>query len=231
MKKTISHLFTLLCLFLSPNLLFAQNSPLDDGSIIGSIGIGYSGSHISYSGINYSNASFEPKIGLGFSYFASIDYSINERFSVGLGLNGTHSHAEFILDPSVGDDQVMGYLDKGNVSSVRTVLRITYSSVRDGIRPFARMAIGQFQEQAEMGDVPLKLTENVETEMFPDFKYDGLGILPELGVHQKSFSFSVAYSIPFGELKGEEVPEGFESAGKMTLQGVQVNVCYRIALF
>ncbi|NNC83258.1 MAG: hypothetical protein HKN79_06750 [Flavobacteriales bacterium] len=231
MYTSLTTLFSTLLMLGLYSSASAQESQGMEKPFSASIGFGYAAAKVDHSNVAYTNAEFAPKIRAGFSYFASVDYAINERFQVGIGFNGTHSHAEFILNPSVGDEQVNGYLEKGNVSSTRTVLRLTYSSVKEGIRPFGRLAIGQFNEQAEMGDVPLKLTQNVETEMFPDFKYSGLGMLPEIGIHHKSFSFSVAYSLPFGELVGEEVPEGFESPGRMQTQCVQINACYCIDLF
>ena len=78
--------------------------------------------------------------------------------------------------------------------------------------------------------MPLELTNNEETEIFTDYKNNGIGVIPELGIRYKKFFLSLAYSLSFNKLKGEEV-DGFTSSGTVTSQGLQFNLTYNVFRF
>jgi hypothetical protein len=194
-------------------------------------GLGYFAPILSEEGITFSNATYNPQVGAGFSYFASFDYKLSEKFALGMGFNGNYAGAEFIQNAIVDDQQVNGYLEAGAVANTHILLNLTYARPGEGIQPYAKLGVGYFIEQVELGDVPLELTNNVETELFPDFKSSGIGLLPELGARYNDLAFSVAYSFPFDDLTGETVPGGYLSVGSIASQGLQINVTYRISLF
>jgi hypothetical protein len=225
MRKT--NIFIAIILTISCTCIKAQ----DQHSYSLAFGAGLFGPNLSHSNITYDNAEFSPNIGPGISYFASFDYSVSEDFMVGIGFNGALAKADFIKDALVNDEQLIGYLDAGAIANTHFLLNLTYSPTGEGIKPFTRLGLGYFIEQAELGDVPLRLTDNVETEIFTDFKYSGFGLLPELGARYQSYTLSAGYSVALGELTGEKVKEGYQSPGEMTLQGLQINFAYRISLF
>jgi hypothetical protein len=70
----------------------------------------------------------------------------------------------------------------------------------------------------------------VETEIFTDYKNNGIGIIPELGVRYNKFYLSLAYSLSLKKLQGEEV-DGFISPGEVTSQGLQFNLTYDLFRF
>lgn len=195
------------------------------------IGAGLFTPFLDHEGVDYSNAKFDPQVSVGVAYFGSFDYVLNEKLAIGVGFNGNYSSAEFIKNATVNDSQINGYLEAGAVANSHFTINLTYSGAGSGLQPVVHLGLGYFFYQAEMGDVPLELTGGVEEEFFPDFKYSGLGILPALGLRYNSFSLTAEYSLPFGELEGEEVPGGYISPGTVNLSGLQVNLAYRIGLF
>jgi hypothetical protein len=122
-------------------------------------------------------------------------------------------------------------LEAGAIANSKILLNLTYASYGEGIQPSAKLGIGFFQNQVEMGDVPLELTNNVETELFPDYKYSGIGLMPEVGLSYNSISLSVGFSVPFDELEGEVIEGVPPSVGEISSMGLQVNLAYRIPLF
>lgn len=202
-----------------------------DKKISTAFGAGYYLPISNYEGVMYDNAQFDPQTSGGISYFLSVDYALNEKFKLGLGLNGAYASADFINNAIVNDFQVPGFLEGGAYSGMRLLVNATYFYSSEKIQPYGKLGIGYFVEQAELGDVPLELTDNVETEIFTDFKYSGLGVIPEFGLSYKDFAVSAAYSMAFGEMLGEVVQEGYQSPGQMNLSGIQLNLTYRIDLF
>jgi len=171
------------------------------------IAVGYFTPFLTDEGIAFDNAVYDPQVGFGFSYSLSADYIFNEKFTLGAAFNGNHASGEFIRDATINGETVNGFLEAGAVPNTHILLNL----------------------QVEQGDVPLALTNNVEVEMFPDYKYSGFGVLPQLGFRKDAFSLSVGYSAPFGKLTGEAVP-GFNSPGTISSQGLQIDLGYRIFL-
>ena len=230
MKESFTYILITIALSLVFGTAYAQEVSEEKKYSL-SIGTGYFVPLLSEDGIAFSNATYDPQIGAGLTYFASFDYAVSEKFSVGLGFNGNHAGADFIRDVTVNDELVNGYLEAGAVANAHLVINCTYVKTGEGIEPFAKLGLGYFTEEVELGDVPLELTDNIEVEMFPDFKSSGFGVLPEIGVRYNAFSFSAAYSLPFDDLTGEAVKEGFVSTGSIASQGLQFNVAYKILLF
>ncbi len=232
MKKIVLTSICAIFLTVSVTQSFAQENDLNEEKKYSlALGLGYFNPILSEKGIAFSNATYDPQLGAGASFSASFDYALSEKFAVGVGFNGSYASAEFIRDAVVNDSQVDGYLEAGALENIYILANLTYSKPGDGIQPYAKLGLGYFIVEVELGDVPLELTDNVEVEMFPDFKSSGFGVLPELGVRYNALSLSVAYSLPFDDSEGETVDEGFQSAGSISSQGLQVNVTYRISLF
>lgn len=221
--------FLLAIALIHSGLLFSQNN--SDKKFSASLGVGYFNAFLTEEGVGYSNATYAPEIGAGISYFFSFDYHLSNNLHIGVGYNGSYAASEFIKDAMIDNTTVDGYLEAGAIANSQFLLNLTYASISGGIRPYAKLGIGYFQNQVEMGDVPLELTDNVESELFPDYKYTGLGVLPEIGVSYNSISLSVAYSYPFDELEGEVIEGVPPSVGKVGSSGLQINVAYRISLF
>ena len=213
------------------NALNAQTNEAKKYSL--SLGAGYFSALLDDEGIAYPNATYAPEVGPGLSYFASLDYGLTEDFYVGVGLNGNYARGEFIQNAEVNGSQVDGYLEAGTVSNLAFLLNFTYAPVKSGVQPYAKLGVGYIIQQAELGDVPLSLTNNVEFELFPDYKFAGFGILPEVGIKYNSLSLSAAYGLPFGDLTGEEEegPDAYPSVGSISSRSLQVNVAYRLSLF
>ena len=132
----------------------------------------------------------------------------------------------------VNGSQLDGYLEAGTVSNLAFLLNLTYAPAKSGVQPYARLGVGYIIQQAELGDVSLSLTNNVEFELFPDYKFAGLGILPEVGIKYNSLSLSAAYGLPFGDLTGEEEsPDAYPSVGSISSRSLQIDLAYRISLF
>lgn len=236
MKTSFKTFICAFVLFIFHSALQAQNTNgaenfRNDKKMSIKIGGGLFQPFLSETGVGYANASYDPNTGPGFSYFASFDYAITKNISIGVGYNGSFAGAEFIRNAVVDGQTINGYLEAGAVTNTHLLLNVTYTVSGEGIRPFATLGLGYLIQQVELGDVPLALTNNVETEIFPDFKSSGFGILPELGVQYYNFSLSAAYGISFEELTGEKNPDGFVSAGSLTSQALQINIGYRIYLF
>jgi hypothetical protein len=195
------------------------------------IGVGYFRPIMSYEGVAYPNATFDPEIGFGFSFFTSLDYALSEKFAVGVGFNGSIASANFIKDATVNNETIDGYLDGGGVSNTCILVNLTYAPPGSGIQPYVKLGLGYFMQEVELGDVPEELTNNEETEVFPDYKSSGFGILPEIGVRYQNFFISAAYSISFNDLTGETVDGGFTSPGTITSQGLQINLAYHVWQF
>lgn len=209
--------------------LFSQNN--FDKKFSASLGVGYFNAILSEEGVSYSNATYAPEIGAGFSYFLSFDYHLTNNVHIGLGYNGSYAASRFIKDAMIDNSTVDGYLGAGAIANSKILLNLTYASRNEGVSPYAKIGIGYFQNQVEMGDVPLELTDNVELELFPDYKYGGLGLLPEIGIAYNSISLSLAFSLPFDELEGEVIEGVPPSVGEISSSGLQINVAYRIPLF
>ena len=195
------------------------------------LGAGYFNAILAEEGVGYSNATYAPEVGPGFSYFLSFDYHITNNFHIGLGYNGSYAASKFIKDATIESSTVEGYLEAGAIANSKFLLNLTYAATGGGIRPYAKIGFGFFQNQVEMGDVPLALTDNVELELFPDYKYSGLGLMPEVGVSYNSISLSVGFSLPFDELEGEMIEGVPPSVGEINSLGLQINLGYRIPLF
>lgn len=232
-------MITFKSIFLSIVLLVFQASQVTAQSTSNSqdkkysltIGTGYFGASVRTTSIAYENADYNQNISPGFTYFASLDYKLSEQFAIGLGYNGNYASAKFIENAVINGQQVNGFLKAGAVANSHVLVNLSYASVREGIQPFVKLGLGYFKNQVELGDVPLSLTDNVEVEMFPDFKYASIGIIPELGVKHGKLLFSAAYTLPFGALTGETVPGGFESQGSISSSGIQINLGYQIPVF
>lgn len=195
------------------------------------LGVGYFNPILSEEGVSYSNATYAPNLGPGFSYFFSFDYHLTKNLHIGLGYNGSYAASKFIKDATINNSTIAGYLEAGAIANSQFLLNVTYASRIKGISPYAKIGVGYFQNQVEMGDVPLELTDNIEKELFPDYKYAGFGIIPEVGISYNSFSLSVAYSLPFDELEGELIAGVPPSVGKVSSSGLQINLAYRLSLF
>jgi len=227
MKKGLILPFLLAVFILANEELHAQ---YPDKKIELSFGAGYFATQLDHEGVIRSDATFAPEVGPGFSYFASVDYRLNEKFAIGLGFNGNYAQGEFIQNAIIDNQIVNGYLKAGAIANSHLLVNLTYAPQGDGFRPYGKLGLGFFSLQVEQGDVPLSLTDGVEVEMFPDYKGSGFGLLPELGAQYNAFSLSFAYSLPFVELTGEEVSGDFESPGTVTSGGFQINLGYRLAL-
>ncbi len=193
------------------------------------IAVGYFTPFLTDEGIAFDNAVYDPQVGFGFSYSLSADYIFNEKFTLGAAFNGNHASGEFIRDATINGETVNGFLEAGAVPNTHILLNLGYIMPGENFQPFVKLGFGFFSLQVEQGDVPLALTNNVEVEMFPDYKYSGFGVLPQLGFRKDAFSLSVGYSAPFGKLTGEAVP-GFNSPGTISSQGLQIDLGYRIFL-
>jgi hypothetical protein len=181
-------------------------------------------------GVTFSGATYDPEIKTGFSFLTSVDYALSDKFYIGLGFNGAFAKAKFIRDATVNNQTINGYLEEGAVENVHILLNFTYSPKGEGIKPFAKLGIGYVAQEVELGDVPLEFTNNEEIEIFTDYKNNGIGVIPELGIRYKKFFLSLAYSLSFNKLKGEEV-DGFTSSGTVTSQGLQFNLTYNVFRF
>ncbi len=203
----------------------------NDKKISLKLGVGYFHALLSDEGVSYTNATYDPNIGAGVSYFLGVDYNITESIAIGIGYNGTYGKADFIRNAVVDSQPINGFLEAGAVTNTHILLNLSYSPAGSGIQPYAKLGFGYLIQQVELGDVPLNLTNNVETEIFPDYKSSGFGVLPELGVRYGNFFLSAAYGFSLERLTGEDNPDGFVSTGSLTSQSLQVNVSYRIFLF
>ncbi len=210
-------------------LLFSQNN--SEKKFSAALGGGYFNAILAEEGVTYSNATYAPEIGAGFSYFLSFDYHLFNNLHIGVGYNGSYAGSKFIKGATIENSTVDGYLEAGAIANSKLLLNLTYALSSSGISPYAKLGIGYFQNQVEMGDVPLELTNNVELELFPDYKYSGFGIMPEVGLSFNSISLSLAYSLPFDELEGEMIQDVPPSVGKISSNGFHVNLAYRISLF
>ena len=181
-------------------------------------------------GVSFSGASYDPEIKTGFSFLTSVDYALSDKFYIGLGFNGAFANANFIRDATVNNQAINGYLEEGAVENILILLNFSYVPKGEGIKPFAKLGIGYVTQEVELGDVPLELTNNIETEIFTDYKNNGIGMIPEIGVRYKKFFLSLAYSLSFEKLQGEEV-DGFISAGTIRSQGLQFNLTYNLFRF
>lgn len=196
------------------------------------LGLGYYIPVLSDKNISFPNAQYNPEINSGISYFISLDYALTKDFYVGVGYNSSYAKAKFIENAIVNNQQVDGYLEAGALENSSFLFNITYSPNKKGFKPYAKLGIGYFLTEVELGDVPLSLTDNVEKELFPDYKSSGLGIMPELGVKYNLFTLSVAYGLPFNKLSGESSEvDTYESTGTMRSNSLLINVSYRILLF
>ena len=197
-----------------------------------SLGAGYFQAFVNPEGVVYSNAVYDPNVGPGVSYFVSFDYHISETFAIGLGYNGNFAGGEFVRNATVNNETINGFLEAGAVTNTHILLNATYTPQgRSDIQPFGKLGIGYLIQQVENGDVPMRLTDGVEMEIFPDFKATGIGLLPEVGIRYNNFSLSAAYALSFDELIGEINPNGFVSPGSVSSNSLQINVAYRIFLF
>ncbi|WP_192820563.1 hypothetical protein [Rufibacter sp. LB8] len=198
-----------------------------------SAGFGYYLPLLSEKNVGYQNAEYSPEIGLGISYFISLDYALTQDLFVGVGFNGSYATARFIKNANLNGEQINGYLKAGALENSNFLLNLTYAPSGNGWQPYAKLGVGFFKSELELGDIPLRLTNNVESELFPDYKASGLGILPEIGLKYKQFALSSAYALPFKKLTGEENPEpgAFPSTGTIKSHGLQVNASYRIYIF
>ncbi len=196
------------------------------------VGLGYFSPHLSDDGVSFPDAEYNPKIGVGFSYFISFDYALTNDLYMGVGFNGNYGKAKFIRNAVVNGERVNGYLEAGALENSHVMLNFTYAPEKQGIRPFARLGLGYFITEVELGDIPLYLTNNEEVELYPDFKSSGLGVMPELGLKYNHFSLSLAYGIPFDKLSGETPESGaYVLSETIRSHSVQINASYRILLF
>lgn len=182
---------------------------------------------INSDGVSFSGANYDPETKLGLSLFTSIDYAVSDKFYVGLGFNGAFAGAEFIKDATVNNQTIDDYLENGALANMHFLVNLTYSPKGEGIKPYAKLGIGYLIQEVELGDIPLEITDNIETEIFTDYKNSGIGLIPEFGIRYKSISLSIAYSASFKELAGETV-NGFTSPGSVTSQGLQLNLTYNL---
>jgi len=196
------------------------------------VGLGYFTPVLSAEGVSYPNGEYLPEYDLGVSFTLSFDYAVAKDFYIGVGYNGNYGKARFMKNVNINGEQITGYLEAGALENSSFLLNFTYFPTKKGIQPFAKLGLGYFINEVELGDVPLRLTNNVERELFPDYKSTGLGILPEIGVKYNRFTLSVAYGLPFNKLSGEE-PElgGNISTGTIRSHSIQINASYRIVLF
>ena len=238
--------FTICLLFSVSNILAQENTDISNSTkkekkfsfkigaglyqpIINDSGVTFTGGTNS-DGVSFSGATFKPKVKTGFSFLTSVDYALSDNFNIGLGFNGAFAKAEFIKDATINGQVVNGYLEKGAVTNMHILLNFTYAPKGEGLKPFAKLGIGYVTQEVELGDIPLELTNNVETEIFTDYKNNGIGIIPELGVRYNKFFLSLAYSLSLKKLQGEEV-DGFISPGEVTSQGLQFNLTYDLLRF
>jgi hypothetical protein len=244
MKKSIYTFLTLL--FISTSILAQENLEISNSTkkekkfsfkigaglfqpILSDSGVIFT-SGTNSDGVSFSGATYDPQVTTGFNFSTSVDYALSDKFYVGLGFNGAFANAEFITDATVNDQMINGYLEKGAVENVHMLLNFTYAPKGEGIKPFAKLGIGYVTQEVELGDIPLELTNNIETEIFTDYKNNGIGIVPEFGVRYNKYFLSIAYSLSFNTLKGEEV-DGFASSGEVTSQGLQFNLTYDLFRF
>lgn len=197
--------------------------------IINDSGVTFTGGTNS-DGVSFSGATYDPETKIGFSILTGFDYAISEAFYIGLGFNGAFAKANFIKDATINNQLNKGYLEEGGVENVHILLNATYSPKGDGVKPYAKLGLGYVMQEVELGDVPLELTNNEETEIFTDYKNNGIGIIPELGIRYKKCFLSLAYSLSLKKLKGEKV-DGFTSSGALTSQGLQFNLTYNLFQF
>ena len=181
----------------------------------------------------YPDAEYSPEVGKGISYFVSLDYAFTPDLFLGLGFNGSYARGKFIINAKVKGEQLNGYLEAGALDNANFLLNLTYFPQRAGLQPYAKLGLGFFMAELELGDVPLNLTNGVETELFPDYKYRGLGLLPELGLKYNGFTVSVGYGMPLKKLTGEQVSDAgaYGSRGSIRSNSLQVNAAYRVFLF
>ncbi|MEM6517671.1 MAG: hypothetical protein AAF688_15930 [Bacteroidota bacterium] len=229
--KSISRILTITAIFFFIQLTAEAQRRNADKNFSLAFGAGYFQGFVSDDGVAYDNAIYDPNVGPGVSYFISFDYHLSESFAIGLGYNGNYAGAEFVRNATVGEETINGFLVAGAVTNSHILLNATYQIPGEGIQPFGKLGVGYITQQVENGDVPLRLTNNVETEVFPDFKSSGFVVLPELGLRYQSFYLSLAYTLPFDELTGEDNPDGFVSPGTVSSTGLQLNLSYRVFLF
>ncbi|MGV3588257.1 MAG: hypothetical protein ACO1OF_14725 [Adhaeribacter sp.] len=198
-----------------------------------SAGLGYYLPVLAEENVSYAQAEYSPEFGLGFSYFVSLDYALTPDLYTGVGFNGSYGKARFIKNASINGEQINGYLKAGALENTNLLLNITYAPARNGLQPYAKLGAGFFISELELGDIPLRLTNNVESELFPDYKSTGLGIVPEIGLKYKQFALSAAYAMPFKKLTGEKVsePEAYTSTGTIKSHSLQINLSYRTSIF
>src|SRR5690606_32258123 len=103
---------------------------------------------------------------------------------------GNYGKARFIKNAVINGEQINGYLEAGALANSNVLLNVTYWPGKAGLQPYAKVGAGFFISELELGDIPLRLTDNVEKELFPDYKSDGFGILPELGLKYNQFTLS-----------------------------------------
>ncbi|MEM9022266.1 MAG: hypothetical protein AAGB22_00895 [Bacteroidota bacterium] len=236
MKTTSIATFLALLFYLSPLTTWAQG---EDNSAASSkqkkfsfqLGIGYFRPILSDDGVAYPNGTYDPNIGLGFSYFGGFNYAFLPDFTVGVAYDGNYASAEFIEGANIDGQTVDGYLEAGAVTNSMILVNASYVPQGDGIKPYARLGMGYINQQVELGDVPLELTNDVETEIFPDYKSSGFVFMPEVGARYGKFFLSAAYSIPIDDLTGEIVDTGFTSSGTVTSQGLQIKFTYNLFQF
>jgi hypothetical protein len=85
--------------FIHSGLLFSQS--ISDKKFSASLGVGYFYAILAEEGVSYSNATYAPEIGPGFSYFLSFDYHITNNFHIGLGYNGSYASSKFIQNGTI----------------------------------------------------------------------------------------------------------------------------------
>ena len=212
----------------------AQAEPVAPGKKYSvSAGFGYYSPQISAEGVSYPDAEFSPETGVGISGFASFDYALTTDLYVGIGYNGSYGKAKFIKNATIYGQQISGYLEAGALENSHFVLNVTYFPAKGGLQPYAKLGLGYFISELELGDIPLELTNNVETELFPDYKSQGFGVLPELGIKYNRFTLSAAYGIPFNKLTSEDPsePDAYTSSGSIRSHNLQINVGYRFFVF
>lgn len=194
------------------------------------LGFGYFRPVIGDDGVAFSNAIYDPSIGIGFSYFGALDYALSNEFHIGVGFNGNYARSEFIREAVVNGQTINGYLDAGGVENYFLLVNFTYAPQGGGLKPFAKLGVGYLSQEVELGDVPLELTNNVETEIFTDYKSNGIGVLPEIGLRYNKVFVSIAYSLSLNKLSGEMV-DGFVSSGEVSSNGLQINLTYSLFKF
>ncbi len=181
-------------------------------------------------GVSFSGATYSPEIKQGINLLTSLDYALSDKFYVGLGFNSAFAKANFIRDARVNNQTIDGYLQNGALANMHMLLNFTYAPKGEGIKPYAKLGIAYLTQEVELGDVPLAITNNIETEIFTDYKSSGIGLIPELGIAYKNMFLSVAYNASLKELTGETV-DGFTSPGSITSRGLHFNFTYNLFRF